>query len=1122
MSEPPAGSPNGGPEIDGRRRDDLEEDLREMVPYYVEEWEPDEGDVGATLLSLFAELAEEVTERLDRVPEKHRIAFYETLGFDREPPRPARLPLSVDVADRAGENVTVPAGAVATAEPPDGSERLFEVPEGGTFDATPANLRAIHTVDPDEDAIYAHHATVGGGDAPASLFVPDDGENLQAHALYLGDAERLSVGVGSTLTVEIDTDADPSWLHETLRWEYYGERTVDGESVETWHPFPSQGVLSPALAGTAAERLDLSVAGLPGRIDRAEPPPWLNRLSAIRTPAERNDAGDAELTFVPHGTLTETTVDGTETRWIRCVIPDDVGDRTRAELFDLQFGTAGAATPPLQVGASADGLEPDELLHNDVPLPAGGGDDGTIRPFGERPRRGDAFYLGSTDALTKSGAEVTVEFEFEQRGTASGSPVLSWEYFDGEGWSRIPGLLDGTDAFTGGGGRRTGRGFEFGEWFEVSSTRYRWSDEVRSRGRVEDDTVRFDVPADLSETTVAGHEGHWIRVRLVGGNYGQVQFEPVDADGDSEPDRYEQRDDDIRPPAFSTVRIAYNQTEPPGFAVADNNLSLRSDVAVAAGSYRPFEGLPVDEQALYLGFDGPLTDGPINLLFDLADAAYPREFHPQVRWEYDGSGTGEWTQPDVFDGTEGLTERGIVGLAFPDATAATGAFGRELHWIRARVTGTRFGAGDEGESGGATPERDGRACGRYVETVPPAGEPRRYPPSLRGLYPNSAWAENRRTIDGELLGSSDGSVDQTFAVADPPVIEPAVWVDELAVTSEGGRERLRERWPDRTDVETDAAGDPVAFWVRWERQPDLLDSGPDDRHYTVDPIAGSVSFGDGTRGKVPPRGTDNVRASYATGGGAAGNVPAGAVSGFRQSIAFVESVTNPIAGAAGADAEPTAAVTDRAARQLRDRNRAVAPADFERIAMDASRRLARARCRPGMTPSGEYRPGWVTLLVVPRSAADEPTPSATLREDVERAVAARAPATLVGLDRLVVRGPSYVSVSVDVELAASGGSIARLEQRAREAVGAYLHPLTGGPDGDGWRFGELPCRSDLFELLEGVDRVDHVEDLSLRFETCRSTVTVAEGDGTPETSPDALVSDGTHDVTATLADGGGR
>ena len=1067
-----------GPQIDGRRRDQFVETVEEMLPYYVEEWEAEEGDMGATLLLLFAELAEEVTERLDRLPEKHHIAFYDRLGFDREPPQPARAPLAVDVADRAGENVTVPAGTVATAEAADGSEQPFEVPEGDTFDATPANLEAAFSVDGSRDAIYAHHDAIGGG-VEESLFAPESAENLQQHALYIGDEDGLTVGSGSALTVELESDADPE-LFQGLDWQYYGEITEDEETIEDWHDFD----------GITASRSGSTV--------------------------------ELKLTFAPdsEATVTEYTVSDIENRWIRCRIPDAVGGGELTELFDLRVGNPGSGTAPIKVGAShASGLQPDLLLHNDVPLPTTSfaqtgslvlskmqvldieldaeviaqlpesqvkQSDQTIFPFGHRPRQQDSFYLSSADALTKSGGEVV--FEFQSLSSGSGSPVLSWEYYDGDGWSKIQGLEDTTKGFL-----------------------------VQGQ----DNTVTFDVPRDLAETTVAGHEGHWIRVRLVSGDYGELEFEPVYNSSSEFPVRYEPKTTRIDPPSFSGVTITYEDTEPPEYVVTENNLGFDADRPVEAGSYQPFEGVPVTGQSLYAGFDAPLEDGPINLLFDLADIAYRQSFTPQVRWEYYYDGT--WTRPTVRDGTEGLTERGIVGLTVPETTAPTSQLGRDLHWVRARVSAEQF----ERESETRllqllqSSDREPQPCDRTVETVPPAGDPAQTPPSLRGIYTNATWARNRETIGREVLGSSDGSVSQSFSAANTPVVDATVWVDELAVLSEGEREKLAEQLPDRTSSETDATGDTTAFWVQWEHQSDLLDSGADERHYTLDPIAGTVSFGDGTRGEIPPRGTDNVRMSYTTGGGAAGNLPAGAVSKFRQSLAFVESVTNPLPGGAGADAESTAAVVDRAARQLRDRDRAVAPVDYERIATDASRQLARAKCLPAMNQSGDYQPGWVTLLIVPDSPAPKPKPSETLRQDVEQAIAEKAPATPVGLDQIVVRAPSYVMVTVDVEVAAAGGSIAQLEEDVHETVGGYLHPLTGGSDGAGWQFGVLPCRSDFFELLEGVEQVDHVVELAVTFETSRSTVTVDEGEPTPDTAPDALVYSGEHTVKGSLA-GGGR
>jgi hypothetical protein len=51
-----------------------------------------------------------------------------------------------------------------------------------------------------------------------------------------------------------------------------------------------------------------------------------------------------------------------------------------------------------------------------------------------------------------------------------------------------------------------------------------------------------------------------------------------------------------------------------------------------------------------------------------------------------------------------------------------------------------------------------------------------------------------------------------------------------------------------------------------------------------------------------------------------------------------------------------------------------------------------------------------------------------------------------------------------------------------KALQRYIHPLTGGPDEDGWVFGATICRTELFALLEGIQDVDHVQDIVLRVE----------------------------------------
>src|SRR4029077_8171553 len=108
-----------------------------------------------------------------------------------------------------------------------------------------------------------------------------------------------------------------------------------------------------------------------------------------------------------------------------------------------------------------------------------------------------------------------------------------------------------------------------------------------------------------------------------------------------------------------------------------------------------------------------------------------------------------------------------------------------------------------------------------------------------------------------------------------------------------------------------------AGWVTWDRRESLLyDLGPDGRLRLSTPGervsrldrdsvgTATVRFGgDGRFGRLPPKGTANVRASYFAGGGAIGNVPAGAIRDALTPIANLFQVTNLTAAVGGADAE---------------------------------------------------------------------------------------------------------------------------------------------------------------------------------------------------------------------------
>lgn len=82
----------------------------------------------------------------------------------------------------------------------------------------------------------------------------------------------------------------------------------------------------------------------------------------------------------------------------------------------------------------------------------------------------------------------------------------------------------------------------------------------------------------------------------------------------------------------------------------------------------------------------------------------------------------------------------------------------------------------------------------------------------------------------------------------------------------------------------------------WERVDNFLGSGSEDKHYLVtlsDNDRATWVFGDGSAGKIPPVGANNISKSYRYGSNDDGNVGANTVTVDKSGITFVSNIYNP-------------------------------------------------------------------------------------------------------------------------------------------------------------------------------------------------------------------------------------
>jgi predicted phage baseplate assembly protein len=281
----------------------------------------------------------------------------------------------------------------------------------------------------------------------------------------------------------------------------------------------------------------------------------------------------------------------------------------------------------------------------------------------------------------------------------------------------------------------------------------------------------------------------------------------------------------------------------------------------------------------------------------------------------------------------------------------------------------------------------------------------------------------------------------------------------------------------------------------WSEVDDFSLSGPDDTHYVLNCGTGEVLFGDGRHGKVPAGGANNVKAApYRYGGGTRGNVGAGTITQLRSSHVYIDSVTNPEAAVGGGDEET---VEDAMARgpteQLKTRNRAVAAEDFETLTLESSTGLARAKTLPLHDPahSEDETPGVVSVIAMPRGGG-------TLSQALRDAIRAHLDERRLVTTRIYVIDPNYVTVDVHATVAKTPEADADvLTARAEGTLAEFLDPEYGGDPakaaayvqarssgtpagerGTGWPFGRSIYLSELYEVIERVRGVDHVESIS--------------------------------------------
>ena len=315
---------------------------------------------------------------------------------------------------------------------------------------------------------------------------------------------------------------------------------------------------------------------------------------------------------------------------------------------------------------------------------------------------------------------------------------------------------------------------------------------------------------------------------------------------------------------------------------------------------------------------------------------------------------------------------------------------------------------------------------------------------------------------------------------------PATYHHGIRLSSRTQRLLSQARTPDdiSDELRQSLHADLQAMLERWIPRPDLLGSGPDDRHFVVEIDNDGVAhlrFGDDEFGQRPVPGTA-FHAVYRIGNGTRGNLGPEAISHFvsRSTLSGPTlHVRNPLPAVGGVDPEPIAEARLFAPSLFRQRlERAITADDYAQITKrEFEPALQRAAAQLAWTGS------WYEADV-----AIDPTGTDTTRVPVKYAVATRLERyRRMGHD-LHVEAAHYVPLKIEVTACVKSDYLrghvkaALLDVFSNRVLpnGApgFFHPdrLTFG---DGIYLSQIVAAA---QAVEGVDSV-MVTKLQRQFET---------------------------------------
>ncbi len=582
--------------VDNRDKNDIVQQMLERSKSYTPEWIMDSRnpDIAAVLALAYADMLVGTLKKVNGTPLKNKIAFFNMVDATLLPAAPSEGYVSFSLsADDVG-STPIEKGAVMSSYVGEGDTMHFETCDD--ILVSPAKIVKIFCADDKEDFIGEYEDF---SDKKTGLFTLPQ-VNLQSHTMRISHPFAFDVRTEGSIALRF---------------------------FRTSGTLVGNGSLA-AFSSVSAANIEYYAGEETGFVP----------FSEVRV-------SGSELILVKDAKLPAVTADadGWNIRFT-------VKDVTEFENFSFSH---------IEALPSGSSIAPEIVTDGNVEY-----DINAFFPFGERFQLFNEVYFGCGEVLGKRGAKITMSFDMsvvetpienqldedginwkwiankkdfkEAKSYKIAITSVIWEYFNGNGWSRL---------------------FNDGRYSDLFNIVQGVTSSFKS--------ITFTVPEDMSEVFVGAHEGCYIRARVL------------------KAENLYKTKGWYMSPFVRNISFEYHY-ENNGRRVNDiltyNNIEERRFDPTSSSDHEgfvPFRCAGASARTVYLGFNAPPDNGPMRILWDVEED--PLSSHPKLRWRY--LTANGWSPMNLADETESFTKVGLTVFLDNHGFRRTRLFGEDLYWV---------------------------------------------------------------------------------------------------------------------------------------------------------------------------------------------------------------------------------------------------------------------------------------------------------------------------------------------------------------------------------------------------------------------------------------------------------